>query len=82
MDIQIDIEGCEVIETALDGVTPIGEYQPDFRRRRPGAGQGDAASWDPAGSFCAVAGRPMGRADVCKSLNVSKKMCGEGGCGR
>lgn len=74
MDIQIDIEGCEVIETALDGVTPIGKTNRTFRRRRPGAGQGDAASWDPAGSFCAWPGRPMGRADVCKSLNVSKNV--------
>ena len=31
MDIQIDLDGCEVIGTALDQVTPAGEYSPDFQ---------------------------------------------------
>lgn len=34
MDIQMDIKGCEVIGTALDGITPLGEYKPDFQRAR------------------------------------------------
>ena len=36
MDIQIDLEGCEVIGTALEGVAPIGEYSPDFQAVRGG----------------------------------------------
>lgn len=31
MDVQMDITGCEVIGTALEGVTPVGEYKPDFQ---------------------------------------------------
>lgn len=34
MDIQIDLEGWEVIGTALEGVAPIGEYSPDFQAVR------------------------------------------------
>lgn len=34
MDIQIDLDGCEVIGTALDQVTPVGEYSPDFQAVR------------------------------------------------
>lgn len=34
MDIQIDLQGCEVIGTALEGVEPIGEYKPDFQAVR------------------------------------------------
>ena len=34
MDIQIDLDGCEVIGTALDQVTPAGEYSPDFQAVR------------------------------------------------
>lgn len=33
-DIQIDLEGCEVIGTALEGVTPVDEYSPDFQAVR------------------------------------------------
>lgn len=40
MDIQIDIDGCEVIETALNGVTPIGNTGRIFRRRQPVPEQG------------------------------------------
>lgn len=40
MDIQIDLEGCEVIGTALDGVTLVGEYSPDFQRAAAPAGTG------------------------------------------
>lgn len=42
MDIQIDIEGCEVISTALDGVSLIGEYRPDFQKAAVYGGSGKA----------------------------------------
>ncbi len=74
MDIQIDIDGCEVIETALNGVTPIGEYRPDFQKAAACAGAGDAALWGPAGLSCAWQGRLMGRADAWKSLKISKNV--------
>lgn len=74
MDIQIDIEGCEVIETALDGVTPIGNTSRIFRKPLFGAGQEDTASWGRAGSSCAWPVRPMGRADAWKRLNVSENV--------
>ncbi|MFR2690322.1 MAG: hypothetical protein ACLTBV_01595 [Enterocloster bolteae] len=41
MDIQIDMDGCEVIETALDqGDAHVGEYSPDFQKAVAGAGAG------------------------------------------
>ena len=64
MDIQIDIEGCEVIETALDGVTPIGEYQPDFQK---------AAVWGGAGGRCVMG---PGRFILC----MAGEAHGPGGC--
>ena len=36
MDIQIDLDGCEVIGTALDQVTPVGEYSPPCEAHAPG----------------------------------------------
>lgn len=32
MDIQIDLEGTEVIATGLEGVEPLGEYKPDIQK--------------------------------------------------
>ena len=64
MDIHIDIEGCEVIETALDGVTPIGEYQPDFQK---------AAVWGGAGGRCVMG---PGRFILC----MAGEAHGPGGC--
>nr|WP_304055491.1 YhcH/YjgK/YiaL family protein [Enterocloster clostridioformis] len=74
MDIQIDIEGCEVIETALDGVTPIGEYQPDFQKACARGGAGGRCVMGPGRFILCMPGRPMGRADAWKRLNVSENV--------
>lgn len=55
MDIQIDIEGCEVIGTALGGVSLIGEYRPDFQK---------AAVYDGAENICRCIMGP-GRFIIC-----------------
>lgn len=64
MDIQIDLDGCEVIETALDGVTLIGEYQPDFQK---------AAARTGAGARCVMG---TGRFILC----MAGEAHGPGGC--
>ena len=55
MDIQIDLDGCEVIGTALDQVTPAGEYRQCGPKRTP------PAPWDRAVSSSACRARPMRR---------------------
>ena len=57
MDIQIDIDGCEVIETALNGVTPIGGIPAGvFRRRQPVPEHGGRCVMGP-GRFILCIGR-------------------------
>lgn len=60
MDIQIDIDGCEVIETALNGVTPIGEYRPDFQKAAACAGAGGRCVMGPGRFILCMAGEAHG----------------------
>lgn len=56
MDIQIDIEGCEVIGTALGGVSLIGEYKPDFQRAAAPDGNGCSCVMGPGRFIICMAG--------------------------
>lgn len=56
MDIQIDIEGCEVIGTALDGVRLVGEYKPDFQKAASDHGAGCSCIMGPGRFIICMAG--------------------------
>ena len=73
MDIQIDIEGCEVIETALDGVTPIGEYQPDFQKAAARGGAGGRGVMGPGRFILCMAGEAHGPGGCLQEPECVKK---------
>lgn len=73
MDIQIDMEGCEVIETALDGVAPIGEYQPDFQKAAACVGAGGRCVMGPGRFILCMAGEAHGPGGCLEEPECIKK---------
>lgn len=60
MDIQIDIEGCEVIGTALENVSLIGEYKPDFQKAAAKGEMGGRCIMGPGRFIICMAGEAHG----------------------
>ena len=73
MDIQIDIEGCEVIGTALEGVELIGEYKPDFQKAAAREGSGCACVMGPGRFIICMAGEAHAPGGCMKTPGRVKK---------